>query len=88
MNKNSNHREGQSDLNQRSTQQPHNAQATARAGQQGMDRSETPSGQGQSKIEAPMTGKKICAHAGACDCSTDMAIHASEEHAPRFNRHH
>lgn len=85
MNKNSNNREGQPDLHQRSSQQPQNAQATARSGQEDMDRAETPSG--QSKIEAPMTGKKMCGHAYDCDCSTEKAIHASEEHAPKINRH-
>ncbi|CAO3565163.1 unnamed protein product [Mortierella alpina] len=86
MNKNSNHREGQPDQHQRSSQesQSQSAQATARTGQQDMDRAETPSG--QSKIEAPMSGKKMCGHAYDCDCSTEKAIHASEEHAPMTNR--
>ncbi|KAF9952600.1 hypothetical protein BGZ70_000556 [Mortierella alpina] len=86
MNKNSNNREGQPDLDQRSSQQTHSAQATARTGQQDVDRAETPSG--QSKIEAPMSGKKMCGHAYDCDCSTEKAIHAPEEHAPKINRTH
>jgi hypothetical protein len=46
-------------------------------------RSETPSHAGQSNIEAPMSGTKMCGHSYDCDCSTETAIHASEEHAPR-----
>ncbi|KAF9946406.1 hypothetical protein BGZ72_000348 [Mortierella alpina] len=85
MNKNSN--QGQPDLHQRSSQQPNrSAQATARSGQEDVDRAETPSG--QSKIEAPMSGKKMCGHTYDCNCSTERAIHASEDHAPKINRQH
>jgi len=51
--------------------------------QQQEQRSETPSHAGLSKIEAPMSGSKMCGHAYDCDCSTEIAMHASEEHAPR-----
>ncbi|GJJ75429.1 hypothetical protein EMPS_07787 [Entomortierella parvispora] len=49
-------------------------------------RSETPSHAGLSKIEAPMSGKKMCNHGYDCDCSTEAAIHASEEHVPKTTR--
>ncbi|KAF9968895.1 hypothetical protein BGZ73_009084 [Actinomortierella ambigua] len=84
MNKNTSSR--QSDLNQRSSQ---TQQSSARAqgfSNQDWDRSETPSHAGQSNIEAPMSGSKMCGHAYDCNCSTDTAIHASEEHAPKVNR--
>ncbi|KAG0269270.1 hypothetical protein DFQ27_004133 [Actinomortierella ambigua] len=88
MNKNPSNR--QTDPNQRSSQS-HQQQASARTqglGNQqwsGDQRSETPSHAGQSKIEAPMSGSKMCGHAHDCDCSTQSAIHASEQHAPRIN---
>ncbi|KAG0004025.1 hypothetical protein BGZ80_002342 [Entomortierella chlamydospora] len=73
-------RQTQSDLNQRSSQL-HESKASALKQQQEEQRSETPSG--QSKIEAPMSGTKMCGHVHDCDCSTETAIHASEEHAPK-----
>ncbi|KAG0254866.1 hypothetical protein BG011_005460 [Mortierella polycephala] len=91
MDKDKDSRQVQSDLNQRWSQQQQESQATARKQQQEQGQRdseqtsesqppETPSG--QSKIEAPMSGKKMCGHKHDCDCSTETAIHASEEHAP------
>ncbi|KAG0224208.1 hypothetical protein BGW42_005287 [Actinomortierella wolfii] len=75
-------RQRQPDSTQRSYQQ-YETSATARKQQQLDERSETPSHAGQSNIEAPMSGTKMCGHAYDCECSTKTAIHASEEHAPR-----
>ncbi|OAQ24733.1 hypothetical protein K457DRAFT_23864 [Linnemannia elongata AG-77] len=66
-------------------QQQQESKASALKQQQQEQRSETPSHAGQSNIEAPMSGSKMCGHAFDCDCSTETAIHASEEHAPRTN---
>ncbi|KAG0209225.1 hypothetical protein BGX28_010448 [Mortierella sp. GBA30] len=83
MNRNTNNRQTQSDTTQRSYQQQE-SKATARNQQQQQEQMpETPSHAGQSNIEAPMSGSKLCGHVYDCDCSTEQAIHASEEHAPR-----
>ncbi|KAG0305493.1 hypothetical protein BGZ98_004047 [Dissophora globulifera] len=91
MNQNSANRQAQCDLNQRSSQQ--GSKATGRKQHQEQQRQlnneqtsedqipDTPSG--QSRIEAPMSGSKMCGHVYDCDCSTEQAIHASEEHAPK-----
>ncbi|KAF9140340.1 hypothetical protein BG015_001703 [Linnemannia schmuckeri] len=68
---------------QRSSHQQQESKAPAQKQQLQEQRSETPSHAGQSNIEAPMSGSKMCGHAFDCDCSTETAIHASEEHAPR-----
>ncbi|KAI1300861.1 hypothetical protein EDD11_005930 [Mortierella claussenii] len=83
MNKNSGNRQAQSDLNQTSSQQQESNATARKQQQQHQDdpRAETPSG--QSKIEAPMSGNKMCGHVHDCDCSTESAIHASELHAPK-----
>ncbi|KAF9117553.1 hypothetical protein BGW39_002063 [Mortierella sp. 14UC] len=68
---------------QQESMAPMNKQQQQQQQQQQEQRSETPSHAGQSNIEAPMSGSKMCGHAYDCDCSTEKAIHASEEHAPR-----
>ncbi|KAF8928020.1 hypothetical protein BGZ47_001855, partial [Haplosporangium gracile] len=68
---------------QRSSHQQQESKAPGHKQQLQEQRSETPSHAGQSNIEAPMSGSKLCGHAFDCDCSTETAIHASEEHAPR-----
>lgn len=83
MNQNTSN-QSQSDSAQRSSHQQQESKASALKQQQLQEqRSETPSHAGQSNIEAPMSGSKMCGHAFDCDCSTETAIHASEEHAPR-----
>ncbi|KAF9139839.1 hypothetical protein BGX30_007402 [Mortierella sp. GBA39] len=67
----------------RSSNQQQESTAPANKQQLQEQRSETPSHAGQSNIEAPMSGSKMCGHTYDCDCSTESAIHASEEHAPR-----
>ncbi|KAF9429944.1 hypothetical protein BGZ76_001050 [Entomortierella beljakovae] len=84
MNKNTGSHQSQPDSTQRSLPQQQESMATTRKQMQQHElRAETPSHTGQSKIEAPMSGSKMCGHVYDCDCSTEMAIHASEEHAPR-----
>ncbi|KAF9189054.1 hypothetical protein BGZ51_000163 [Haplosporangium sp. Z 767] len=91
MDKDKDSKQGQSDLNQRWSEQQQESQATARKqkqeqGQRSSEQTsesqppETPSG--QSNIEAPMSGTKMCGHVHDCDCATEQAIHASEEHDP------
>ncbi|KAF9934223.1 hypothetical protein FBU30_002916 [Linnemannia zychae] len=73
--------------NQRSSNQQESKTSSQLQGQTTSEqRSETPSHAGQSNIEAPMSGKKMCNHTYDCDCSTQAAIHGSEEHAPRLTR--
>ncbi|KAF9104162.1 hypothetical protein BGX27_010214, partial [Mortierella sp. AM989] len=71
----------------RSSNQQQESTAPAHKQQQQQEqqeqRSETPSHTGQSNIEAPTSGSKMCGHVSDCDCSTETAIHASEEHAPK-----
>ncbi|KAK3827340.1 MAG: hypothetical protein J3R72DRAFT_528333 [Linnemannia gamsii] len=67
----------------RSSNQQQESTTPAHKQQLQEQRSETPSHTGQSNIEAPMSGSKLCGHVSDCDCSTETAIHASEEHAPR-----
>ncbi|KAG0289147.1 hypothetical protein BGZ96_007215 [Linnemannia gamsii] len=69
----------------RSSHQQQESKAPAHKQSLQEQRSETPSHAGQSNIEAPMSGTKMCGHVSDCDCSTETAIHASEEHAPRTN---
>ncbi|KAK3830066.1 MAG: hypothetical protein JOS17DRAFT_817557 [Linnemannia elongata] len=87
MNQNTNN-QSQSSSAQRSSHMQQETKASAQKQQLQEQRSETPSHAGQSNIEAPMSGSKMCGHAFDCDCSTETAIHASEEHAPRTNLHH
>lgn len=82
MNQNTNN-QSQSSSAQRSSNLQQESKASAQKQQLQEQRSETPSHAGQSNIEAPMSGSKMCGHAYDCDCSTETAIHASEEHAPR-----
>ncbi|KAG0273949.1 hypothetical protein BGZ95_010249 [Linnemannia exigua] len=78
--------QGKSASAMRSSNQHQESTAPAQKQQLQEQRSETPSHSGQSNIEAPMSGSKMCGHVSDCDCSTETAIHASEEHAPRTNQ--
>ncbi|KAF9205616.1 hypothetical protein BGZ49_003788, partial [Haplosporangium sp. Z 27] len=85
MNTNLGNRQTKSNMNQRSSQKGQTPQASAQSqlkeqqqrsytNEQTSADPQTPSG--QSNIEAPMSGTKLCNHVRDCNCATEQAIHS------------